>query len=92
MVTFTEPFRATFRVTSLLSCEEEPSYVVVATDPVSANADHDNGVTLQHQACAGLRRPRRNILVRALLKSLVRALDASHLPLPGFHTVRTEVP
>jgi hypothetical protein len=49
MVTFTEPFRANFRVTFLLGCGEASADAVVATDPVSVNADYDKGTAVSHQ-------------------------------------------
>jgi hypothetical protein len=49
MVTFTEPFRANFRVTLLLGFPQGKlrREAVVATDTVSVNADCDNGAGLR---------------------------------------------
>jgi hypothetical protein len=50
MVTFTGPFRASFRQTFLLGYTRGRRRAVVATVSASANADRDNGTALHGMA------------------------------------------
>jgi hypothetical protein len=47
----------------------------VATDPVSVDADYDNGTALQFQACPGLSKPRQKVFPRTRVNMGQRETD-----------------